>query len=211
MVPTFRPNKTSCRRQTQRLFPTFPLKPCEAFRSKRYFVSTGAGGISKHFISTCWHKTTRRRGLAASQMVTVMRASGCGAGDVASHPAKGTCIGLDSPQQSLLPLQAATYSCFTRRAERMTLQRGGGPLTYSDGVSSPHQSHMAANPLQCSCRKKKKERDGGVKDVMGVFALWRYRTRDESSMGEAIISWQGSLTRRGEMYLQLSGCVKLRR
>lgn len=115
------------------------------------------------------NKKTCRRGLAASQMATVMRASGCGAGDVASHPATGTRIGLDSPQQSLLPLQAATYSCFTRRAERMTLQRGGGgggPLTYSDGVSSPHQSHMAANPLLCSCRRRKKKKRWGGESKM---------------------------------------------
>lgn len=67
--------------------------------------------------------------LRASQMATVMRASGCGAGDVASYPATETCIGLDSPQQSFLPLQPATYSRFIRRAERMTLQRERERLT----------------------------------------------------------------------------------
>lgn len=42
-----------------------------------------------------------------------------------------------------------------------------------------------------------------------------YRTRDESSMGEAIISSQVCLTarkknKRREMYLLLSGCVRLK-
>lgn len=90
---------------------------------------------------------------STSQALTVMRAPGCGAGDAVSHPATETCMGLDPPQQSLPPLQAAIYSCLVRRAERMTLQRARRRrrdlrlLTYSDGVSSPHQSHMAANPL----------------------------------------------------------------
>lgn len=91
--------------------------------------STGVWGIYNHFISTCWHKTscthTHTHRLRASQMVTVMRALGCSAGDVASQKTR---IGLDSPQQSLLPLQPATYSCFIRRGKRMTLQRAFIPF-----------------------------------------------------------------------------------
>lgn len=118
-------------------------------------------------------------------MVTVMRASGCRAGDVASHPATETCIGLDSPQQSLLPSTSTSHlflfhktsgeddtserasislplrlSCTKKSRGERRRRRRDRLLTYSDGVSSPHQSRMAANPLLCFYRKKE-ERDGG--------------------------------------------------
>lgn len=59
-------------------------------------------------------------------------------------------------------------------AKRNQERRGRSPLTYSDGVSSPHQSRMAANPLRCFYRGEKGEqgveRDGGVKKMrQGLF------------------------------------------
>ncbi len=160
-------------------------------------MSTGVERLYSHFIYTCWHKTTHTHTHTLTEAQSKSDGDGneglrlqcrwCGV--TFNH--RKTCIGLDSPQQSLPPLQPATYFCFIRWAERMTLQRERAslsltlflsctkksrverrrrdlrPLTYSDGVSSPHQSRMAANPLLCFYRKKKKkgaERDGGRRE-----------------------------------------------
>lgn len=75
-----------------------------------------------------------------------------------------------------------------------------------------------------SAEKKRKKRsgerwrvEGESKRCDGVYLHLgeSYRTRDESSMGEAIISSQVCLTarkkkKRREMYLLLSGCVRLK-
>lgn len=98
----------------------------------------------------------------SAERLTVMRPSGCRAGDVASHPSSETCVGLDSAN-SFLSLQAGTYSGFTRlegeRHFRGSERRPPHPFiqeqiktreqqrSSSDGISRPHQSHMAADPL----------------------------------------------------------------
>lgn len=76
---------------------------------------------------------------------------------------------------SPLSLFSSLFLSCTKKPRGERRRRDLRLLTYSDGVSSPHQSRMAANPLLCFCRKKEKEErremegGGGVKRCDGVY------------------------------------------
>lgn len=120
-----------------------------------------------------------------------MRALGCSAGDVASHPATENTHRIrftptESPSTSTSHLflfhktrkeddtsesvhpPSLFLSC-TKKSRGERRRRDLLLLTYFDGVSSPHQSRMAANPLLCFYRKGKKMGGGGLKRCGGVY------------------------------------------
>ncbi len=79
-------------------------------------------------------------------------------------------------QRERASLSLTLFLSCTKKSRVERRRRDLRPLTYSDGVSSPHQSRMAANPLLCFYRKKKEKRsrerwreEGEAKRCDGVY------------------------------------------
>lgn len=177
------------------------LKACAAFRWK-HTLCTGVGGIYNHSISTCWHMHTDTHGETQcesdgdSNEGLGLRCRWCGV--TSSHrnmhrirftltefpststshlfPFHKTSRKDDTSERASISYLTLSLSC-TKKLRGERRRRDLCLLTYSDGVSSPHQSRMAANPLLWFCTKKKKtgremEGGGGVKKMwLSVFAF----------------------------------------
>lgn len=145
--------------------------------------STGVWGIYNHFISTCWHKTscththtqTQSESDGDSNEGLGLQCRWCGVTEnthrIRFTPTESPSTSTshlflfhktrkeDDTSESIHPL-SLFLSCTKKSRGERRRRRDLRLLTYSDGVSSPHQSRMAANPLLCFYRKGKRGRRG---------------------------------------------------